>query len=346
MNMEFNIIYICLVIISEITLSLSEDNGELKPHHIVKRKANSCLDRYAVIPEHTMCLSKRKGQPLSNATRDTIVKKHNEFRGQVSPTASNMLKMGYSEVLEKESQIWSEQCKMTHDHGFQRFQPGLFHVGQNIATSPGRDIGWEVVVKLWYDEYKKYTYGSKKYNLYDIGHYTQVVWATTALVGCGVNKCGNTYYYVYNYGPAGNSGSLDKPYKNGTACADCPRHCDSKGKLCDCGGKVCLNDGVLDLNTCQCKCNTNVKHYDVQQCDLYCDKDGDHPLCGNLPFDKGSCPTNSAATMNCPWLCGLCPYAGKNYTEGSVPLPSSSASTWGRCIISTIMLCLIFLARV
>ena len=28
--------------------------------------------------------------------------------------------------LEKEAQIWAEQCKMVHDGNYQRFQPGTF----------------------------------------------------------------------------------------------------------------------------------------------------------------------------------------------------------------------------
>jgi len=36
-----------------------------------------------------------------------------------------------------------------------------------------------------------------------IGHYTQMVWAESARIGCGYAKCNRTQsYYVCNYGPA------------------------------------------------------------------------------------------------------------------------------------------------
>lgn len=40
------------------------------------------------------------------------------------------------------------------------------------------------------------------------GHYTQVVWAKTTLIGCGrmtyKDKGWNKHYVVCNYGPSGN----------------------------------------------------------------------------------------------------------------------------------------------
>jgi hypothetical protein len=36
------------------------------------------------------------------------------------------------------------------------------------------------------------------------GHYTQVVWRSTHLVGCGMVSCGGSEVWVCNYSPAGN----------------------------------------------------------------------------------------------------------------------------------------------
>jgi hypothetical protein len=63
-------------------------------------------------------------------------------------------------------------------------------------------------IKTWFLERHDFTYGSSQNNLYMVGHYTQLVWATTHKVGCGFQKCergglkGKTYYnYVCNYCP-------------------------------------------------------------------------------------------------------------------------------------------------
>ncbi|KAF3421052.1 hypothetical protein E2986_13763 [Frieseomelitta varia] len=64
---------------------------------------------------------------------------------------------------------------------------------------------------MWYMEYKDYKFGDDEGNdLHEIGHYTQIAWATTHLVGCGVSHCtggkgplGKDFFmYVCNYAPS------------------------------------------------------------------------------------------------------------------------------------------------
>ncbi len=60
------------------------------------------------------------------------------------------------------------------------------------------------------------------------GHFTQLSWAETFLVGCGIAEYNdyyagrrwNTRIYVCNYGPAGNVVG-DWMYRAGEACAYC-----------------------------------------------------------------------------------------------------------------------------
>lgn len=43
--------------------------------------------------------------------------------------------------------------------------------------------------KTWFLEKHNFTYGSPQNNLFEVGHYTQMVWAATHKVGCGFTKC-------------------------------------------------------------------------------------------------------------------------------------------------------------
>lgn len=61
-------------------------------------------------------------------------------------------------------------------------------------------------LKTWFLEYKNFTYGKPVNNLKAVGHYTQMVWATSHKIGCGLAHCpggpwGHFYNYVCHYCP-------------------------------------------------------------------------------------------------------------------------------------------------
>ena len=65
-------------------------------------------------------------------------------------------------------------------------------------------------IKTWWLEKEHFKYGSHVYNnLTAVGHYTQLVWAATHRVGCGLNTCemrqnGKVvpyFTYICNYCP-------------------------------------------------------------------------------------------------------------------------------------------------
>lgn len=115
----------------------------------------------------------------------------------------------WSPQLAATAQAWAdhlrgEHCAMRHSR-----TSGL---GENLAWSPGRHMSPAAVVSLWVDEARAYHHASNSCAPGAVcGHYTQVVWRKTRLLGCGVAACGNAEIWVCNYTPPGNVNG-DPPY--------------------------------------------------------------------------------------------------------------------------------------
>ncbi|XP_077286062.1 serotriflin-like [Arctopsyche grandis] len=177
--------------------------------------------------------------PIYSKVMKKIVLYHNFFRSKVEPKASNMLTMKWHEGAAKSAQAWADQCHLLqHDPPHNRFIKNYGNCGQNIFIS-SHQVPWFFAVKTWFMEHLNFTYGSPHNNLKVVGHYTQMVWATTHEVGCGFTKCprggpgGKPFFnYICNYCPTGNwEKKLGKPYKRGKPCSRCSKSC-KLGKLC------------------------------------------------------------------------------------------------------------------
>ncbi|KAJ9589226.1 hypothetical protein L9F63_027989 [Diploptera punctata] len=147
--------------------------------------------------------------------------------------------MSWHKDAARMAQKWAEQCMLlTHDNVTGRWADSYGSCGQNIFVST-QQVPWYFAIKTWFLERHDFTYGSSYNNLYAVGHYTQMVWATTHKVGCGFHRCqhggpkGKPYYnYVCNYCPIGNFlNRLGRPYKRGPPCSLCSTHC-RLNKLC------------------------------------------------------------------------------------------------------------------
>ncbi|XP_034939193.1 scoloptoxin SSD976-like [Chelonus insularis] len=154
---------------------------------------------------------------LSCQDKQTILDEHNRLRqlvalGQVQgqPHAANMREMIWDDELATTAQRWAETCAEFHDSSR---HVRRFIVGQNIArTWTSRPLGpydsapnWRRQISGWFSEVQFYHGGYHP----TTGHYTQVVWANTFLIGCGYTYFydparGYTKNYVCNYGPSGN----------------------------------------------------------------------------------------------------------------------------------------------
>nr|XP_019590155.1 PREDICTED: cysteine-rich secretory protein 2-like [Rhinolophus sinicus] len=158
-----------------------------------------------------------------------IINKHNDLRRMAHPSACNMLKMTWNDEVARNAEKWASQCRLTHSTPEKR-QISFTGCGENLFMSTNF-TSWADVVQSLYDEVKDFRYGigSVRTNA-KIGHYTQLVWATSHQLGCAFAYCPHMnlrYYYVCHYCPEGNVNSKITPYKRGEPCADCSDHCDN-----------------------------------------------------------------------------------------------------------------------
>merc|ERR1712080_707277 len=188
-----------------------------------------------------------------------LVDRHNEIRRKVAkgleeggregkkgqPSASNMMEMEWDPEIAKVAQTWVNQCIWGHDS--RGMESG--YCGQNGAYAAGGGYphsGKEERKKLakfvdmWHGEVNNIDsdcVGSfcKGNSTGTVGHYTQVVWATSVKIGCGFRyftKGGWSGTYVFcNYCPGGNWGG-SPIYKVGEPGSECPDGSTNVGGLC------------------------------------------------------------------------------------------------------------------
>ena len=147
---------------------------------------------------------------MTDAMKTELLDKHNELRARVAngqedgqPSAQNMNKLEWDDELASNAQLWADQCPdgswvvsdaPPHDPNRQTIVYDG-HVGQNMADSwnsqDNMDWGLSTKVQAWYDEVKDWPAAnvgsfSSVGATGVIGHYTQVIWAESKKVGCGV----------------------------------------------------------------------------------------------------------------------------------------------------------------
>ena len=150
--------------------------------------------------------------PEDNPLLVGITTAHNNIRAHVSPApATPMPALAWSGTIASAAQNWANNCMFMHGG-----TNGMY--GQNIFASSGSSTAIDVVAD-WASEGADYDYDSNSCSGFTCGHYTQVVWAATTSLGCGVQNCtknspfgsGAWQLWVCDYDPPGNfNGS--KPY--------------------------------------------------------------------------------------------------------------------------------------
>ena len=145
------------------------------------------------------------GSDLSIVDANKILNHHNEVRKEVGVSG-----IQWNEELAAYAQRWANylatnnNCKLKHRSDSET--EGAQY-GENIFWgSSAQSYSPLDASKSWYSEKEKYTYGILNYdNWYPSGHYTQMVWRTTTLMGAGVAVCPTgEIIVVANYNPPGN----------------------------------------------------------------------------------------------------------------------------------------------
>jgi len=202
--------------------------------------------------KHTLCRFKGGGtggpacggiqdRSLSEKEAQEVVDYHNRLRSRVAsgqtnqPPASNMLQLQWDPELARVAQRLADQCKFNHDCPDCR-KVERFSVGQNIYqsfnTRSGLKNDWISAIDSWFNEIKMFPPTSvRKYQFsHATGHYSQMLWAKTSRIGCGVtafrNGRFNSRLYVCNYGEGGNV-LRQEVYKVGRGCGECPNSCSN-----------------------------------------------------------------------------------------------------------------------
>ncbi|KAF9108273.1 hypothetical protein BGX29_002003 [Mortierella sp. GBA35] len=123
---------------------------------------------------------------LSRAEILSILHTHNEYRKHHgSPPVS------WNTVAAKFGNDWPTSCEFKHSGG---------KYGENIAYGY-KDF--PTMIKAWYDEVSKYNFQLSG-RIKGTGHFTQVVWKSTKMIGCAKRVCPNWTIYICDYDPPGN----------------------------------------------------------------------------------------------------------------------------------------------
>ena len=264
---------------------------------------------------------------LNAAEIQAALDAHNLHRGQAgNGDGANELKLVWNDELASRAQDWADLCVWKHTLVNECDE--VTSVGQNLYMTSASSYDIAEMVKAWADEKLFYTYNTGACT--DVcGHYTQMVWANTMDMGCGIAQCGsveggfnNAWVFGCDYSPPGNYAG-QKPYVQGLPCSACetviptggwtceanlckPCTPDADGASCNCEAKLCENGGAFNPGQCACECPSD---YYGSTCERKCE-------CVDLAGYETACPswtgfcTNAMyktfMTNTCPATCGLC----------------------------------------
>ncbi|XP_071150753.1 GLIPR1-like protein 1 [Mytilus edulis] len=212
-------------------LRLEKENKSTPNGEIIKTGEGMKHTGPAVNAPRSLKLYRRStGSGLSVSQSEQIVNLHNVARQQVQPPASNMANMHWDNELAAKAQEYANQCIWGHNSARSNSPSTFSYVGENIyvqTNTMNTDV-LESGFTAWDDEKNGFHYDTNMCSNAPCGHYTQIIWAGSTALGCGVSNCPSMTnlpeydfvdYWVFlvcNYGPGGNiNGRL--PYVEDTS---------------------------------------------------------------------------------------------------------------------------------
>ncbi|KAE9553275.1 hypothetical protein FO519_003533 [Halicephalobus sp. NKZ332] len=142
-------------------------------------------------------------EPPNEYLKMWLTSEHNRYR-QLVP-ATNMRMLYWSEELAASAQRHADRCDFRHSRD-------RVNVGENIWAAPYAN--YSDAITRWFQEVNNPWCGCNHAYKHCCGHYIQVVWAQTNLVGCGFSRCrdiwglsgrGHRNVFVCHYNPQGNT---------------------------------------------------------------------------------------------------------------------------------------------
>ncbi|XP_070562271.1 uncharacterized protein [Ptychodera flava] len=114
---------------------------------------------------------------------------------------------GVPPLTDGSQQLTNAGQKVANDNAFKgKLKHSSYPYGENLAVSRLSSLdsasGYGFV-KMWHDEIQSYNFTNPKFNS-AIGHFTQVVWASSQNLGCGVAQMSGKVYVACEYDPPGN----------------------------------------------------------------------------------------------------------------------------------------------
>jgi len=154
------------------------------------------------VSETTRIDSTSIGSILTPQEVQKLIELHNKVRADVNVGA-----ITWSKKLAIYAQEWANHLAVTDCNMKHRPHSGKWKqkYGENLFMGTAGYFGVADAVRTWESE-KKYYQGQALgiSNWYKSGHYTQIVWKNTKLIGCAKIECKGNIIVVCNYDPPGN----------------------------------------------------------------------------------------------------------------------------------------------
>jgi uncharacterized protein YkwD len=142
----------------------------------------------AALPFHAS--SQTRPPSFPPADLQAIFDAHNSYRAKhcVPP-------LTWSSELAASSQHWANRCDFNHDEDSPH--------GENLFWGTAGAYSQQAVAASWYEEIEVYNFAAPSLND-DTGHFTQVIWRSSKMLGCARATCSGNDFWVCRYAPAGN----------------------------------------------------------------------------------------------------------------------------------------------